>query len=364
MRHRFPKNNPTFFKIWIDNIKPKYWETLSVQQIYNKYSVCHAHFEKCYHLVGSLRGLTVHAVPTLGVPGVNNNNVDEPMNTSSNYETEMEISQPEDSEGIMEFTTQNGVPKVFNDDFNQPSTSKNYIQPIPSVSQPEELPNFLEPSTQEKRRIASGKGILSTLNCTRKKHLNAREQILYKIICNIRKNMNQKKYRIQNYKERISVAQKLLANAGLQNVLSQVNEATCNFIRCQIRNKNQKRNARRFTFDEKVLALALYEASPKGYRLLYKLFCLPLSRTLSRLLEKLTFNPGLNAHIFQQLEHTVSQIKSRQDKVCALIFDEMSLSTNLKYDQVADKIIGVEDDGSERKARLVDHANVFFLKGL
>lgn len=30
------------------------------------------------------------------------------MNTSSNYETEMEISQPEDSEGIMEFTTQNG----------------------------------------------------------------------------------------------------------------------------------------------------------------------------------------------------------------------------------------------------------------
>ncbi|XP_045477880.1 uncharacterized protein LOC123683025 [Harmonia axyridis] len=88
------------------------------------------------------------------------------------------------------------------------------------------------------------------------------------------------------------------------------------------------------------------------------------NRTLSRLLEKLTFNPGLNAHIFQQLEHTVSRIKSRQDKVCALIFDEMSLSTNLKYDQVADKNIGVEDDGSERKARLVDHANVFFLKGL
>ncbi|XP_045471803.1 uncharacterized protein LOC123678701 [Harmonia axyridis] len=150
MRHRFPKSNPTFFKIWIDNIKPKNWETLSVQQIYNRYYVCHAHFEKCYHLVGSLRGLTVHAVPTLGVPGVNNNNntVDEPMNISSKYKTEMEISQPEESKNIMGLTKRNGAPKVLNYYLNRPSTSKNNIQPIPSVSKPEELPSFLEPSTQ------------------------------------------------------------------------------------------------------------------------------------------------------------------------------------------------------------------------
>lgn len=68
-----------------------------------------------------------------------------------------------------------------------------------------------------------------------------------------------------------------------------------------------------------------------------------------------------NGHIYQQLTYRESnQISSRY----ALIFDEMSLSTNLKYDQFDDKIIGMEDNGSERKARLVDHANVFFLKRL
>ncbi|XP_044766247.1 uncharacterized protein LOC123322368 [Coccinella septempunctata] len=37
--------------------------------IYNRYYVCHSHFPEIYHLPGSKRGLTVDAVPTIGVPG-------------------------------------------------------------------------------------------------------------------------------------------------------------------------------------------------------------------------------------------------------------------------------------------------------
>ncbi|XP_044745284.1 uncharacterized protein LOC123307131 [Coccinella septempunctata] len=68
-RHRFPKANRTIFKTWLKVINPQNWKELSDEQIYNRYYVCHAHFSKNYHLPGSKRGLTIDAVPTIGVPG-------------------------------------------------------------------------------------------------------------------------------------------------------------------------------------------------------------------------------------------------------------------------------------------------------
>lgn len=116
--------------------------------------------------------------------------------------------------------------------------------------------------------------------------------------------------------------------------------------------------------EEKILALIVLKASGKGYRLLCKLFALPSTRTLTNLLNKIPLRPGINEQLFTSLQKTVSKMKRQQDKVCILMFDELSIETSINYDKKNDFIVGVEDFGSERCAALADHANVFMLKGL
>lgn len=59
-----------------------------------------------------------------------------------------------------------------------------------------------------------------------------------------------------------------------------VNQLTYRFIVSQVHTQKQKRKARRFATDEKVLALTILMASGKGYKLLSKTFTLPSKKAL------------------------------------------------------------------------------------
>ncbi|KAH9629126.1 hypothetical protein HF086_008575 [Spodoptera exigua] len=81
-----------------------------------------------------------------------------------------------------------------------------------------------------------------------------------------------------------------------------MNKHAQNFIMIQIKSVDEKQKSVRFTNDEKLLALTLIKESPKGYRLLEKIFKLPSKRTLNRLAEMITFGVGINNNIFQLIE--------------------------------------------------------------
>jgi len=77
----------------------------------------------------------------------------------------------------------------------------------------------------------------------------------------------------------------------------------------------------------------LYKTSPKGYRFLSTLFALPSRKTLSGLLNKVPFHPGINLHhIIENLKCQVKNLKEI-DKTCVLLFDEMALDPGLTYDK-------------------------------
>ncbi|XP_074033220.1 transposable element P transposase [Leptinotarsa decemlineata] len=57
-------------------------------------------------------------------------------------------------------------------------------------------------------------------------------------------------------------------------------------------------------------------------------------------------------------------MKDAREKVCLLMFDEMSIDTNLFYQRQDDEIMGFQDYGTERHPVLANHANVFMLKGV
>lgn len=121
--------------------------------------------------------------------------------------------------------------------------------------------------------------------------------------------------------------------------------------------------ARRFTLEDKLTALALMKQSPKGYKLLENMFALPNKRTLHRVSEKLAYEPGLNPQIFQHLKNKIGKW-STKDKLCSIVFDEISLTPRLNFNEKYDRIHRFVDVAGERKMRFSENALVFMLRGI
>lgn len=162
----------------------------------------------------------------------------------------------------------------------------------------------------------------------------------------------------------MKVAENFASSPKFENLLKYVNEATYKFIMLQVRTQHQRPKSRRFTLDEKILALTLFKSAGKGYRLLCKLFALPSRRTLINLLNRIPFNPGICNNMFESLRRPVSKMKTI-DRFALLVFDEMSIDSLIHYNPKDDLIVGLHDEGdNQRKPEPADHANVFMLKGV
>lgn len=122
----------------------------------------------------------------------------------------------------------------------------------------------------------------------------------------------------------------------------------------------KKDKGRRFSLEEKVLALSLYKKSPKCYGLLNKYFTWPSSKTMKRLLSNIKITPGINKIILEKLKKTILQLPVT-DRLSSLIFDEMSLTPQIFYDAHKDKFDGF---ATNQNNKFADHVLVFMVKGL
>jgi len=112
-----------------------------------------------------------------------------------------------------------------------------------------------------------------------------------------------------------------------------------------------------------MLALSLLKRSPKSYSFLRLLFPLPSRRTLQSVLSNVHFTAGINAHVFGALQHSLQKMSDR-DRYCCLLFDEMSIRENVRFNQKVDCIEGFEDYGTERTRSIANHALLFMVRGL
>ena len=108
------------------------------------------------------------------------------------------------------------------------------------------------------------------------------------------------------------------------------------FIEMQLRNVKLKPKGRRFSMEEKVLALSLYKRSPRCYRYLAHLFILPSPATLRQLLKKVHSDTGINKVMLKHLKQKAQKMKEI-DKYCVLMWDEMSLTPHIQYNGAKDK---------------------------
>lgn len=90
---------------------------------------------------------------------------------------------------------------------------------------------------------------------------------------------------------------------------------------------------------------------------------MPSIKTLKRMLQKVMLKPGVCKIIIRYLRQT-SKTMSNNEKLCVLMWDEMSLTPHIQYDPKNDVITGFEDWGMRRSNKFADHALVFMLRGL
>lgn len=220
------------------------------------------------------------------------------------------------------------------------------------------LSNYIFPFSGTKKP-----SILSNVNTTRQKYLTPKCRYFYRRVIEYSKKLTRLGGKFSQFKNRIAAAEKTQKSPEFQMIMDKVNSLTYKFL-SQIRTQQQRPKARRFSTDEKLLALTFLKASGKGYRLLSKIFTLPSKKTLTNLLSKLPFTPGINTKIFECLKTAVDKMK-KSDRLAILAFDEMAIESQLHYDSKQDCIIGLHNDyPSTRKPLIADYVNVFMLKGV
>lgn len=208
------------------------------------------------------------------------------------------------------------------------------------------------------------RNLLKQVNVRKSSELTPKARKFYTTLKKWSVTISKQQKKITSFEERLANFKKVTDSDNYKSLLRCVNNSTYHFIMCQIRNQILTPRARRYTLDEKILALSLYKGSGKGYKLLHKIFALPSPKTLNNLLQRILVKPGINEQLFQSLKAHVNEMKDEREKVCALIFDEMELSPSIHYDRKQDKITGFHDNGRKRIASFANHVNVFMIKGI
>lgn len=156
---------------------------------------------------------------------------------------------------------------------------------------------------------------------------------------------------------------KISENATFQKSLQKFTTLAALFTVMQFREISKEKMGRRFTKEEKIMALSLYKQGPKAYRWLSKIFILPSPVTLSRVISRAGIRPGINKKIFTQLKKRTQNMKD-SEKLCMVLFDEISLTPHFDHNRKRDSISGFITNGTDTKRNIADHALVFMLRGV
>ncbi len=173
--------------------------------------------------------------------------------------------------------------------------------------------------------------------------------------------INQKK--VKNLRQELKDAKSMKRKNMMKHLSEIFNQEQLAFFSMQLRNYGKKSKGRRYTPEEKSLALILYKHSPKNYKEMRKVFILPVKRTLGHFSAKLVFNAGIDSKLFAHITEKVKNL-SELDTYCSLSWDEVSLKPHLDYNVYRDEIDGLVDMLGVRRPDFATHALTFMVRGI
>nr|XP_049695818.1 uncharacterized protein LOC126054354 [Helicoverpa armigera] len=162
---------------------------------------------------------------------------------------------------------------------------------------------------------------------------------------------------------KIKALQNITTNPQFLETLDKMSSTSKILTLLQFREHKKEKKGRRFTLEEKIVALTILKQSPKGYRFLRKIFILPSRQILIKLINMADINAGINKNLMAQIKKATLKMKP-EHKLCVVLFDEMSLKPNVAYNERKDRVSGFVTNGQETLPEYADHAQVFMIRGL
>lgn len=189
------------------------------------------------------------------------------------------------------------------------------------------------------------------------------EKALYKKLLQTGVKLSKCRKKVHSQTIKLKALNNITTNPQFLKVLDELSSTAKILTLLQFREWKKETKGRRFTLQEKILALSIFKQSPKGYRFLRKIFILPSPSTFTKLINMANIEPGINNNIMNQLKMAVEKMKIL-DRLCIVLFDEMSLKPSLSYNERKDIVSGFVTNGQESRPEFADHAQVFMIRGL
>lgn len=191
---------------------------------------------------------------------------------------------------------------------------------------------------------------------------DSKTQRLHRTLKNKARYIRELKSKAKKYRNKISDLSEV--EGICNNIFQNMSPLTRSFFMSQLRAAKRLPKGRRWTLHEKLTAVSLLKRSPRSYELLRRFLSLPSPTTLNRLLSKVPFHPGINEHLFQHLGRCLATLKE-EERMCSLVFDEMSIREHVQYNFSFDGIDGIVDLGDlGRKGKIANHALIFMAQGV
>jgi len=130
--------------------------------------------------------------------------------------------------------------------------------------------------------------------------------------------------------------------SGVRHIRKKVSSAFALLLDNQLRNSGKKPHGRRFTIEDKLQGISMYQRGPRLYRALMEHMCLPHPESLNSTMGQIELLPGLQPGIKRMLQRMGEKMKT-SFRDCILLVDEIHLRHGFTYDKKRDRTIGVVD---------------------
>lgn len=183
---------------------------------------------------------------------------------------------------------------------------------------------------------------------------------------NLKKKVKRLSHQCQRYAKKLDLikTRKPSKQECIRSISHYLTGNALRFVKTQIKMSSTSAHGRRWSAHDKSVALSIFHASPKAYRILSKLFCLPSVQTLKKCVRNLDIYPGISENVIAAFRAKVSNF-TKDQKLCVVAFDEIKLKPHVNFDCKRDVLEGLQDLGSSNVQNLVaDHALVFYVRGL
>ncbi|KAL4704331.1 hypothetical protein ACJJTC_019376 [Scirpophaga incertulas] len=277
--HSFPRagkiSNYARVRVWAEFCYPG--ENLSEEKLKGLYKshklICSRHFDRSAYTDQTMNRLNMNAVPTLEnlhIFGSSQQSIEVTENVVVPQQMIRDISLPGTSQEQSEVLENVVVPQQMIRDISLPGTSQEQSEVL-------EVPSILELKQKQVQKC--------------KKYINK--------IYRLKKALKLKKESKKNWKY---ILEAISESKYFEKLTNHLSPAFSLLLQSQLKNCSRKLNGRRWTLEQKIIALAMLKKSNSCYRLLRRLICLPNPNTLKSLLNKVQLPCGINHKVMAKLD--------------------------------------------------------------